>query len=352
MGRKISYGKFICLMLSVCLLCLAGCGRKSAKGFTATAMDEIGALEYESALETLAQAEEKGEDPALIARGRGIAHLGLAQYEEAVEDFLTVLTYSDWQVDDLDYDVNYYLADTYEHMKDYDAAVATYTDILNLRDKEVLALYRRGCDQLKLDRHDLAAADFDRALNLSPDNYDLRIEVAGRLSEAGYEDEGRTYLEQFLIEKEKKLSKFDKGRIYFYMEDYENAKIYFEDARDDDDQNTILFLGKTYEMLGDFNYATSTYQNYLTRHPESAVIYNQLGLSRIKSGDYAGAREAFLSAESLGNTGLDQVLTYNEIVSNEYMGDFDKAKALMEEYLRKYPDDQNALRESTFLSTR
>ena len=331
---------------------LTGCGVPKTKGFTETAMGEIEALEYETALETLNSAEEEGENPALIARGRGIAHLGMAQYEEAVNDFLTVLSYSDWQVDELDYDVNYYLADAYEKMKDYDSAVKTYTDILNLKNKEVTALYRRGCDYLVLDKHDLASADFDRALGLDPDNYDLRIEVAGRLSEAGYEEEGRSYLEQFLIEKEKKLSKFDKGRIYFYMEDYENAKIYFEDARDDDDQNTILFLGKTYEMLGDYNYATSTYQNYLTRHPESAVIYNQLGLSRIKSGDYAGAREAFSAARSLGNTGLDQMLGYNEIVANEYMGDFSQAKSLMEEYLRKYPDDQDAIRENIFLSTR
>ncbi len=344
----------ICVLtLSVCiaLLC-AGCGVPKAKGFTETAMGEIEALEYETALETLASASEEGENPALIARGRGIANLGLARYEEACADFLEALSYSDWQVDDLDYDVNYYLAEAYEKMKNYDEAVNTYTDILNLKGKEVTALYRRGCDYLVLDKHDLAAADFDKALNLDPDNYDLRIEVAGRLSEAGYEEEGRSYLEQFLIEKEKKLSKFDKGRIYFYMEDYENAKIYFEDARDDDDQNTILFLGKTYEMLGDYNYATSTYQNYLTRHPESAVIYNQLGLSRIKSGDYAGAREAFSAARNLGNTGLDQMLGYNEIVANEYMGDFESAKALMEEYLRKYPDDQDALRENIFLSTR
>lgn len=347
--RRITYISAVLVMAG---LLVSGCGVPRTKGFTETAMGEIEALEYENALNTLVSAEEEGENPALIARARGIAHLGLAQYEEAESEFMTALSYSDWQVDDLDYDVNYYLADTYEKMKNYDEAVKTYTDILSLKGKEVTALYRRGCDYLILDKHELASADFDKALSLDPDNYDLRIEIAGRLSEAGYDDEGRSYLEQFLIEKEKKLSKFDKGRIYFYMEDYENAKIYFEDARDDDDQNTILFLGKTYEMLGDYNYATSTYQNYLTRHPESAVIYNQLGLSRIKSGDYSGAREAFNTAKNLGNTGLDQMLSFNEIVANEYLGDFDQAKALMNEYLRKYPDDPDALRENIFLSTR
>ncbi len=351
--KEISVGiKYPAAALSVMILMIAGCGVPATKGFTETAMGEIEALEYETALETLASAEEAGENKALIARAKGIAHLGLAQYDEAVSDFYEVLSYSDWQVDALDYDVNYYLADAYEHMKDYESAVDTYTDILGLKSKEVLALYRRGCDYLMLNDHDRAVADFDRALELAPDDYDLRIEVAGRLTEASYEDEGRNILEQFLTEREKKLSGFDKGRIYFYMEDYENAKIYLEDARDDDDQNTILFLGKTYEMLGDYNYATSTYQNYLTRHPEAAVIYNQLGLSRLKSGDYAGARDAFSTARNLPGTGLDQVLSYNEIVANEYTGDFNRAKTLMDEYLKKYPDDQAAVRENIFLSTR
>lgn len=331
---------------------VTGCGTASAGEYTQAAMDEIGALEYEAAAEALNTADEQGENPAMIARARGIVDLALAQYDEAVEEFNTALSYSDWRVDEFDYDVNYYLADAYEHKKDYQAAVDTYTAILNLEDKEVLALYKRGCDHLLLSETEEATADFDRAIRLSPDDYDLRIEIAGRLTENGYEDEGRAYLEQFLLEKEKKLSKFDKGRIYFYMEDYENAKIYFEDARDDDDQNTILFLGKTYEMLGDYNYATSTYQNYLTRHPEAAVIYNQLGLSRIKSGDYTGARDAFASAGNLPGSGLEQVLAFNEIVANEYTGDFAKAKELMNEYLRKYPDDQAAVRENIFLSTR
>lgn len=351
--KEISTGiKYMIPVLLIMLTGITGCGVPGTKGFTETAMSEIEALEYETALETLASAEEAGENAALIARARGIAHLGLAQYEEAVNDFYEVLSYSDWQVDALDYDVNYYLADTYEHMKDYESAVDTYTDILSLKGKEVLALYKRGCDYLMLGDHEKAVADFNKAIELAPDDYDLRIEVAGRLTEASYEDEGRSILEQFLAEKEKKLSGFDKGRIYFYMEDYENAKVYLEEARDDDDQNTILFLGKTYEMLGDYNYATSTYQNYLTRHPEAAVIYNQLGLSRLKSGDYAGARDAFSSARNLQGTGLEQVLSYNEIVANEYMGDFERAKTLMSEYLKKYPDDQAAIRENTFLSTR
>ncbi|MBQ0027935.1 MAG: tetratricopeptide repeat protein [Lachnospiraceae bacterium] len=340
----------ILIIMSAVLIC--GCGLPKAKENTAAAIEQIQNYEYEGALMALELAEEAGENQLLIERARGIANLGLTNYEEAVGNFIKALSYSDWKVDALDYDINFYLADTYERMHDYQAAVDTYTSILELKKKDTLAHYRRGTDLLLLGDHDAALADYNTALELEPDNYDLRIEIAGRLSESSYEDEGQEFLKNFLEEKEKKLSDFDKGRIYFYMGDYENAKSFFEEARDDDDQNTVLFLGKTYEMLGDYNYATSTYQNYLTKHPEAAVIYNQLGLARIESQDYEGAREAFSTARSLGNTVIDQTLSYNEIVAYEYTGDFRQAAVLMESYLKKYPDDADAIREYEFLSTR
>ena len=344
--------KTVLLIVFTSLILLSGCDSRAKESDLEAAYTQIEACEYEGALAALDIAEESGEDMAYILRARGVANMGLTNYEEAVEQFIAALGYSDWRIDDFDIDVNYYLADTYERMGKDSEAIDTYSAILGIREKDMLAHYRRGRVRLRQNDHDGALEDFERALKLEPDNYDLRIEIAGRLTESGYEDEGRSYLEQFLAEKEKKLSDFDKGRIYFYMEDYATAKTYFEEARDDDDQSTILFLGKTYEMLGDYNYATSTYQNYLSKHPEAALIHNQLGLSRLESGDYAGAKEAFQTARNLNNTGIDQTLSFNEIVACEYTGDFNQAKVLMEAYIKKYPDDEVANREALFLSTR
>ena len=344
--------KTVLLIVFTSLFLLSGCDSRAKESDLEAAYTQIEACEYEGALAALDIAEESGEDMAYILRARGVANMGLTNYEEAVEQFIAALGYSDWRIDDFDIDVNYYLADTYERMGKDSEAIDTYSAILGIREKDMLAHYRRGRVRLRLNDHHGALEEFESALKLEPDNYDLRIEIAGRLTESGYEDEGRSYLEQFLAEKEKKLSDFDKGRIYFYMEDYATAKTYFEEARDDDDQSTILFLGKTYEMLGDYNYATSTYQNYLSKHPEAALIHNQLGLSRLESGDYAGAKEAFQTARNLNNTGIDQTLSFNEIVACEYTGDFNQAKVLMEAYIKKYPDDEAAKREALFLSTR
>lgn len=47
-----------------------------------------------------------------------------------------------------------------------------------------------------------------------------------------------------------------------------------------------------------------------------------------------------------------QTLKFNEIVTYEYMGEYKTAAALMNSYLRSYPDDTTAKREYEFLQTR
>ena len=69
------------------------------------------------------------------------------------------------------------------------------------------------------------------------------------------------------------------------------------------------------------------YNNYLSKQGPNAEIYNE------------------------GNS-LIQTLCFNEIVAYEYLEDYQQAEVLMNAYLQNYPDDQTAIREQQFLSTR
>lgn len=331
---------------------LVGCGAFSSEEQVEAAVQQIENYEYEAALTTLEAAKEAGEDSQMIARNKGIAYAGLTQYEEAVACYLEALSYSDLFVGDIDFDLNYYLADAYEKMGDNAKAKEVYSGILALEPEEVNALFLRGRLYLKDGQHELALADFNRTVELDQDGYDLRIEIAGLLSEAGYADEGLQYLQQFLAENEKKLSDYDKGRIYYYMGDYENAKVSLESAKSEESDDVILLLGKSYEQLGDYNYATSVYKNYLDEHPESAEIFNQLGLCKMKSGEYEEALSAFRSASNVENNGMSQTLEFNLIAAYEYTGNFKQAAVMMEAYLKKYPEDEEAKREYEFLKSR
>ena len=342
----------ICIGLGLVSAGLMGCGAFAGTEQMDTVVTQIENYEYEEALATLDAAVEAGEDAQMIARFRGIAHAGLTNYEDAVACYLEALSYSNLFAQDMDFDLNYYLADAYEKMGAREEAKAVYSAILDLREQEVNALFLRGRLYLEDGQLEQALADFNKTVELDKNGYDLRIEIAGLLSEKGYHEDGLHYLQKFLADNEKKLSDYDKGRIYYYMGDYEKAKVSLESAKSEESDDIILLLGKSYEQLGDYNYATSVYKNYLDKHPESAVLFNQLGLCKMKSGEYEEALSAFRSAANIENNGMSQTLEFNQIAAYEHVGNFKQAAVLMEEYLKKYPEDADAKREYEFLKSR
>ncbi|MCR4892767.1 MAG: tetratricopeptide repeat protein, partial [Lachnospiraceae bacterium] len=149
------------------------------------------------------------------------------------------------------------------------------------------------------------------------------------------------------------INGFQKGKLYYWMGDYDSAKSALEEARGDgSDESVILYLGKTYEALGDKSYAASLYKTYLEDNPGDTKICNQLGLCELDVGDYDSALKAFQQGIAVGDSESLQSLKFNEIVAYEYLSDFKKATVLMEAYLKAYPDDETAVREYTFLSSR
>ena len=335
------------------MLLLSGCGRKTA--LIETGMDQVKKLDYGTAIETFTTAIEEKEDEELALRGKGLAYMGLSDYGNAIDCFTQALAKAGMFPGEAETDINYYLATAQYKAGQKEEAVKTLDAIAGMKDKYPEVYFLRGAIKMELGDQQPATEDLNLALHYSKQDTTMTIRVYQVFEKNGYKDEGRIYLSNAIEERLSPMNEYEKGIIYYYMEDYENARNNLEGyrAQGNQDTDTLLMLGKTYEQLGDSNYAASLYAKYLAENEPNAVIYNQLGLCKLEIGQYAEAMEAFEKGlETEDNVSVLQELKYNRIVACEYNGDFKRAAQMMSDYITEYPDHQEAAREYLFLQTR
>lgn len=336
---------------------LTGCGQESGVNID-EGMAFIENLDYEGALQSFEKAIVNSEDLELAYRGQGIAYMGLTDYENAIAAFEKALSNADMFPGEMEYDINYYLATAKYKNNDFAGAVEVLNHIIDLRKKDEQALFLRGSAKVLNGDYEEGKVDLEQSISLSQKASERVIEVYKVVKEAGHEEEGRVYLNDLLNDPKTTLSDYEKGRLYYYLEDYENARNSLEQARTSKkeknykESDIVLMLGQTYEKLGDVNYAATLYEDYLAGNEENDAIYNQLGLCRMGAENYEAALDAFEKALAMPQTNYLQTLKWNQIVCHEYLGDFTKAKVLAESYLKEYPDDEKAIREYEFLKTR
>ena len=329
---------------------LAGCTFSSTE-FTDLGMQSIENSDYEGALAYFEQAEEKGEDTELLLRGRGIAKMGMSDYSGAVEDLREALNASGGKVSNAEYDTAFYLATALFKDGKPEEAIEMYTAILDFEESNPDAYFLRGKAELSMDMYDEASKDFERAISYKSTDPNLYINIYECMEARGYADEAKGYLKTAM--ELKNINEYQKGVLYYWLGDYDNAKGCLESANDSKgDPNVILYLGRTYEALGDKSYAASLYSSYLKNNPEDANICNQLGMCQLDNGEYGEALAAFQQGIAVPNNEIMQSLKYNEIIAYEYLSNFKQASLLMEAYLKAYPSDEAAKREYIFLKSR
>lgn len=340
------------LLLSGMLL-FTGCSSEAASGSGSyTGMDYLNAGDYETAKSTFESAIENGEDLENSYRGLGLACMGLGDYESAASAFESALDAAGAFPGSLEYDINYYLGTCYYKLGEYDKALEVFDAIVNLKPRDADAYVLRGTVKAAMDDLEGMEEDYQTAVSLDPTDYDRIVQIYQKMEEAGDAENGRTLLQQVLQDEADTIDDYNAGRLAFCIGDYETAKTHLENISGERTYEVTTLLGQTYEALGDYNYAISVYQSYLDTDTSHAEVYNQLGMCELEMGNYEDALTAFQNGLNVENNDIVQSLTFNEIIAYEYLGDFQKAKVLMEDYLNTYPGDENAKREYTFLQSR
>ena len=346
-----SYKKSALMIVAICLaLVSAGCAKKNEN--VEVGMKSIASLDYQTALSYFGAAQKAGENERLIQRGMGIAYMGLTDYDQAAACFENALKGSDGIPQPIDYDLNYYLASAYTKSGRLKEAERTYDAILSMKPQETDALFLRGNVRLGIGKGEDAKSDFDQVASMEPQNYDRLIQIFEVMNFYGRKEDGQAYLKAALERNDSKMSAYDRGRMHYYLEEYQQAYIALEEARSSGGAEAYLYLGRAYEATGDYNYAANVYSAYLAKDTSNAEIYNQLGVCEMAKGEYEKALTAFQAGMKAPNNMIQQTLAFNEIVAYEHLGEFQKATVLMQTYLNNYPDDEKAQREFQFLSTR
>lgn len=351
--KKAQQKLLIPVVVSAVMILLVGCGQREGE-YTKAGFAAIEQSDYETAMQSFEKAIEEGENAELAYRGVGMTYLGMAKYPEAVGAFETALQNGGLFAGDLERDINFYMATALYKNEQYTNS-AELLDIIIESDKDNSdAHFLRGCIFLETGDFDQGVASFDKAIEYSDDEQSVKIRIFEELASNGYDEKGSEYLTD-ILENGNKLSDYEQGVVYFYLKDYDSARNHLGLAKQSGGKNmgnVVYMLGKTYEKLGEYNYASVLYTEYLQDHIGDANIYNQLGVCQLELGDTAAAIQSFESGLSLGDSTMMQTLKYNQICAYEQATDFAKAKTLLDEYLMAYPDDENARREAVFLSTR
>lgn len=354
--------KKIALVAAAAAMIFTGCGDKNTEN-----PEQQKPAEEVSSLDRGMEALEQGKYDEAIAffekmigneeniehayRGLGIAYMGREEFEAAVEAFDQALSNAGADAGRLEYDISYYKAAALVRLGRLNDALVVYDNLAAYK-PEKKTYVGRGAVYARMGNMDKAREDFDSALEQDAKNYDLYIEIFQMFCEGGREDIGQEYLKRALsIDKEPDKNNFEKGKIYYYLAQYDKARAELDKVNGISEPEAVLYLARTYEKLDDPEYAQRLYREYLELDSRDGNIYNMLALAAMSTGDYEEALETVQEGIEKAEYGM-QDLYHNEIVIYEKLADFDTAKEKMEVYLENYPDDEVAAKEYIFLKTR
>lgn len=257
------------------------------------------------------------EERQMALRSQGMQQALEGDYEGAVSSYEEALQLADLRAGALELDIAAYKASALHRLGETQKAIDTFTAILDL--KESAEIYMaRGMLYQETENPEAARQDFSAALELTS-----------------------------------KKDKVTLGRLSYYMEDYEHAKTYLEDASREGNNEAVYWEAELYWQMGNIDYAIPLYQSYLEgESPVHQEAYAKIASWQMEQGEYQEALSTLEAGISKGEGGVQKELLANEIAAYERIGDFATAKLKMESYLEQYPDDEEAQREYVFLKTR
>lgn len=274
------------------------------------------------------------------------------KYEEALVEFQNALDCALGEIGDVEADICFYKAECLYFTGDVQGAMDTYSAIIAFNE-DARAYFLRGNLYYSLGNEQNALLDYADAIKNDPKEYEAYIGVYEALHAHGKELEAQDYLKQALeIKGNKAYDKMQKGRISFLLGDTTQAISFMEEAIAGKETDAYFYMAEIQEAMGDSQAAQENIKNYIESGKLDSYHLFQVANNQLARGRYDMAIECLNQALELENVPNKQMIMRTLVIAHEQNRDFETAKKLMAEYVEKYPDDEEALREFTFLETR
>ena len=316
---------------------------------------------YDEALGYFNQAEgcaENDDQKALLNRGRGIACLYQGDYQTAIKWFGDALNISS-QSNDIRIDTLYYKAEAEQKSGDYQAAVQSYGQIIDLKDDAGTRMLR-GMAYMQLQDYASAEKDLYAAIKQSRKSYAVYRTLYSALEAQGKDDEAKQVLNDALqLSGSSGEDYYNRGMIYVDLQDYTNATDMLNKSYDKGYKAALLGLGEVSYTQQDYDTALTYYEKYFDEVDISSVdaslaakAYNQYAAVLLAKGEYEKAAQACESGLTYNDRESDAALSFNLIVSYEYLEQWEDAYNTAKAYVSKYPEDTKGQKEYQFLESR
>ena len=316
---------------------------------------------YDEALGYFNQAEgcaENDDQKALLNRGRGIACLYQGDYQTAIKWFRDALNISS-QSNDIRIDTLYYKAEAEQKSGDYQAAVQSYGQIIDLKDDAGTRMLR-GMAYMQLQDYASAEKDLYAAIKQSRKSYAVYRTLYSALEAQGKDDEAKQVLNDALqLSGSSGEDYYNRGMIYVDLQDYTNAADMLNKSYDKGYKAALLGLGEVSYTQQDYDTALTYYGKYFDEVDISSVdaslaakAYNQYAAVLLAKGEYEKAAQACESGLTYNDRESDAALSFNLIVSYEHLEQWEDAYNTAKTYVSKYPEDTKGQKEYQFLESR
>ncbi len=285
-------------------------------------------------------------------RAIGISYYKEGNYTEAKAYFEKAL--AEGLLPELNADIRMYLADALECGGEYDAAIAVYDELLKEQTDYAAGYRARAYMRYMQGNYEASLEDYNAAIALTPNNFDLYFGKYNVLEKLGRNAEQTELLSVIThIESPTPEDAYFIAKAQYFSGAYDEALVGLAAAAEDGFEDAYYYIGEIYHQRSDYGEAVHYFKLYIAGSGvRDAAAYNQMALCLMKQEKYTDALETVRSGQKLADPLHGRQLLFNEVVILERTGEYNTAYERAVEYRNHFPEDTKIKRELEFLASR